>query len=393
MSTTAAVLAALPLWIVIVVFLIRGAKSRSLDEFGDIVPDDGPLVSVIIPARNEERNIERCARAVLASHWRRLELLIVDDHSTDRTGEIARALAAGDARVQVVVPPPLPADWMGKQWACATGAGLARGEYLLFIDADTRQTSDMLPRSIAAMETLPAAALSISGAQAMDTFWERIVQPIMFAMLSGRFGGTDAINKSPRAEDHIANGQCLLFRREIYDRLGGHASVRGYIAEDLALGQLAFRRGTPIVVLLGTDQFVTRMYASLSEIVRGWSKNVLAGAREAAVGGRVGRALTPLILPTAPLMGILPPLAAVAGYVGLVDRDIGLWGVLTTLPILLWYMAVYRVMRQPIAYALLFPLGSAVVLWIVIRALVRGRRVEWKHREYDADMSIPASPR
>lgn len=391
MSTTAAVLAALPLWIIIAVFFVRAAKSRSLDEFDDIVPADGPLVSVIIPARNEERNIERCARSVLASRWRRLELLIVDDHSTDRTGEIARTLAAGDDRVRVVVPPPLPPDWMGKQWACWTGAGVARGELLLFIDADTWQTPDMLPRSVNALAVLNAAALTVSGVQSMETFWERIVQPAMFSMISGRFGGTESINRSRRAEDRIANGQCILFRRDMYDRLGGHESVRGKIAEDLALAQRAFRMGTPIVVILGIDQFATRMYASLGEIIRGWSKNMFAGAREAAMGGRAGRAMTPLILPLTPLLGIIAPLAALAGAAGLIDRGVGLWGALATLPVLLWYFAVYRAMRQPVAYAFLFPLANAVVLWIVFRALARGRRVEWKDREYDADMSIPAS--
>ena len=393
MSTPAAVLAALPLWILVAVFFVRAARSRTLDEFSDAVPADGPLVSVIVPARNEERNIERCARSVLASRWHRLELLIVDDHSTDRTGEIARGLAAEDDRARVIVPPPLPPDWMGKQWACSTGAAVARGELLLFIDADTWQAPDMIPRSVRALESLNAAALSVSGVQAMETFWERIVQPAMFSMLSGRFGGTESINRSRRAEDRIANGQCMLFRRSTYDRLGGHESVRGKIAEDLALAQRAFRMGTPIVVLLGTEQFATRMYASLSEIVRGWSKNMFAGAREAAMFGRIGQALTPLILPLTPILGIVPPLAALAGAAGIVDRGVGLWGMLATIPTLVWYVAVYRAMRQPIAYALLFPLGSAVVLWIVIRALVRGRRVEWKDREYDADMSIPASAR
>lgn len=393
MSTAAAVLAAAPLWIIVVGFFVRAARSRSLDEFPDSVPADGPLVSVVIPARNEERNIERCARSVLASRWRNLELMIVDDHSTDRTGEIARRLADEDDRARVVVPPDLPPGWMGKQWACWTGARLARGEVLVFLDADTRQSPDMLPRAIAAMSTLGAAALTVAGNQEMGSFWERIVQPAMFSMLSGRYGGTETINRSKRAEDRIANGQCMIFRRATYERLGGHESVRGKVAEDLALAQRGFRMGTPVVVVLGTDQFATRMYASLGEIVRGWSKNIFAGGIDSSPFGRVGRALAPVALLLTPLLGIVPPMLAIAGAAGIVDRDVGLWGALATLPVLVWMAAVYRAMRQPVAYALLYPLGCAVVLWIVVRALVRGPRVEWKDREYDADMSIPASTR
>src|SRR5687767_5709209 len=301
MSTTAAVLAALPLWIVVAVFFVRAARSRTLDEFSDAVPADGPLVSVVIPARNEERNIERCARSVLASRWRRLELLIVDDHSTDRTGEIARRIAADDDRARVVVPPDLPPGWMGKQWACWTGASLARGEDLVFLDADTWQSPDMLPRAIAAMSALDGAALTVAGIQEMESFWERIVQPSMFSMLAGRYGGTETINRSARAEDRIANGQCMIFRRATYERLGGHESVRGKVAEDLALAQRAFRLGMPIIVVLGTDQFATRMYASLGEIVRGWSKNVWAGGIDASPMGRVGRAFAPAALLLTPL--------------------------------------------------------------------------------------------
>jgi len=393
MTTTAAVLAALPLWIIVVGFFVRAARSRSLDEFPDAMPEDGPLVSVVIPARNEERNIDRCARSVLASRWRQLELLIVDDHSTDRTGEIARRLAADDERARVVVPPDLPRGWMGKQWACWTAAGLARGEVLVFLDADTWQSPDMLPRAIAAMSRLDATALTVAGLQETQSFWERMVQPAMFSMLSGRYGGTETINRSTRAEDRIANGQCMIFRRATYERLGGHESVRGKVAEDLALAQRGFRLGMPIVVVLGTDQLATRMYTSLGEIVRGWSKNIYAGGIDSSPFGKVGRALAPVGLLLTPMLGIVPPLLAVAGAFGLVDRGVALWSALTTLPVLIWMIAVYRAMRQPVAYALLYPLGCAVVLWIVIRALVRGRRVEWKDREYDADMSIPASTR
>src|SRR5439155_11996745 len=99
-------------------------------------PDDAPLVSMVIPARNEARHIGPCVESALASAYPRLEVIVVDDHSTDDTGAIAASMAARDPRVRVVVPPPLPSDWFGKQWACAAGAATARGAIIGFLDAD-----------------------------------------------------------------------------------------------------------------------------------------------------------------------------------------------------------------------------------------------------------------
>src|SRR6185437_14783611 len=118
-----------------------------------------PLVSVIIPARNEARNIERCVRSVLASTYPSLEVIVVDDHSTDATGSIARAMAAHDSRLVVIDAPDLPAGWFGKQWACATGARAARGQLLVFTDADTRHAPDLLSRAVNALRDRDASLL------------------------------------------------------------------------------------------------------------------------------------------------------------------------------------------------------------------------------------------
>src|SRR5215213_10818496 len=129
--------------------LWRARGSRSLDEEPAEAPADAPLVSVVIPARNESRNIAACLTSVLAARYPALEVIVVDDHSDDGTGDAARAV--GDPRLRVLENPPLPAGWMGKQWACATGAAAARGEILLFADADTRHAPDLVPRAVNAM--------------------------------------------------------------------------------------------------------------------------------------------------------------------------------------------------------------------------------------------------
>src|SRR5512133_3808074 len=136
-------------WIVFpLVALWRVRGSRSLADVSPTPPAAAPLVSVIVPARDEARSIERCLRSLLATRYARAEFVVVDDHSSDGTGDLARRAGEGDPRLRVVVPPPLPDGWMGKQWACATGAALARGAILCFADADTVQAPDLLPRAV-----------------------------------------------------------------------------------------------------------------------------------------------------------------------------------------------------------------------------------------------------
>src|SRR5438046_9799692 len=134
-----------------IVGLARALRSRSLDDESEVPPNPAPLVSVIIPARNERRNIEKCLRSVLSTTYPALEVIVVDDHSTDGTGDVARALTREDARARVITAPELAPGWFGKQWACATGARGARGTLLLVIDADTWHAPDLIPRAVNAL--------------------------------------------------------------------------------------------------------------------------------------------------------------------------------------------------------------------------------------------------
>jgi cellulose synthase/poly-beta-1,6-N-acetylglucosamine synthase-like glycosyltransferase len=382
MSATVPILWTLP-WIVPpAVALVRSRNSRSLDDASAAAPDPAPLVSVIIPARNEQRNIERCVRSVLATRHPSLEVIVVNDHSTDETGTIARAIARDDERLVVIDAPDLPDGWFGKQWACATGARVAGGELLLFTDADTRHESDLLPRAVNALRDRGASLLSIAGHQEMHSFWERIVQPQMFALLSIRYGGTEHVSNARRAEDVIANGQFILVRRDAYDAVGGHATVRDRVAEDMALGQELFRSGRRVVLMLALSHFSTHMYASLREVVDGWRKNIYAGGRHAALGGRAGRGVYPALLLAIPVVGLAPPLALLLAATGALSGAWLVWSAIVVGISLLFWAAIYRFMSESVAYALLYPLGLATLLYIAAGAVFRGRRVEWKERTY-----------
>jgi chlorobactene glucosyltransferase len=382
MSTTGPVLWTLP-WIVPpAVALARSFNSRSLDDASADTPDPAPLVSVIIPARNEQRNIARCVRSVLATRYSSLEVIVVNDHSTDDTGTIARAIAHDDTRLVVVDAPALPDGWFGKQWACATGARVARGELLLFTDADTRHEADLLPRAVNALRDRGAGLLSIAGHQEMHSFWERIVQPQMFALLSIRYGGTEHVSNARRPEDVIANGQFILVRREAYDAVGGHAAVRDRVAEDMALGQEFFRSGRRVVLMLALSHFSTHMYASLREVVEGWRKNIYAGGRHAALGGNAGRSVYPAMLLAIPILGLAPPIALLLATTGVLSGAWLVWSASVVGVSLLFWAAIYRFMGESVAYALLYPLGLATLFYIAAGAVFRGQRVEWKERTY-----------
>src|SRR5271156_2281449 len=137
MVTATALLATLPWALLPIVALLRARRSRSLDAAADTPPSPAPAVSVVIPARNEAHNIGRCLKSVLATTYPNVEVIVVDDHSTDGTGDIAARIASTDARLRVLNNPDLPDGWFGKQWACWTGAGEAQGSIFLFADADT----------------------------------------------------------------------------------------------------------------------------------------------------------------------------------------------------------------------------------------------------------------
>ena len=134
-----------------------------------------------------------------------------------------------------------------------------------------------------------ADLLSVAGHQEMHSFWERVIQPQMFALIAIRYGGTEHVSNAKRPEDAIANGQFIAVSRDAYDAIGGHALVRDRVAEDLSMAQEFVRAGRRVVVLLARQQLSTHMYASLREIVGGWRKNIYAGGRHATLGGAVGR--------------------------------------------------------------------------------------------------------
>src|SRR6266545_1080565 len=235
-------LPALP-WLAPFATLARLADTHP--NLSDIAPASGELVSVIVPARNEASTIETIVRSVLGSAYRPFELLVVDDRSTDDTAAILRRLGAEDRRVRLVPGAPLPDGWYGKPWACEQGYREARGDLLLFTDADTRHHPELLGRAVAALRRERAGLLTVAPHQRCVTFWERLVMPQIWLLLALRYHPR-RVNRARRERDVIANGQFILAPREAYEAVGTHAAVRNEVAEDLALAQSFFRSGRSI---------------------------------------------------------------------------------------------------------------------------------------------------
>ncbi|HEX9085643.1 MAG TPA: glycosyltransferase family 2 protein [Gemmatimonadaceae bacterium] len=383
MQYPAAFLWSLPWIIPPVVTYLRLRHSHSLDEESEVALENPPLVSVIVPARNEAHNIARCVTSILSTTYPNLELIVVDDSSTDGTAQIARDAAQRDPRARFIKSPPLPDGWFGKQWACATGARVARGSVLQFTDADTVHGPDLVTRSMNAMRRTRAQLFSVAGRQELGGFWEKVIQPQIFTILAMRYGGTESVTQATNVRDKIANGQCIFVTHDSYNAIGGHASVRTSVAEDMMLAQAFFAARKRVVVVLGVDQLSTRMYASLREIIGGWQKNVFAGGLDSVPFGKVGRTLFPLFLLMPPLMELLPVLALVLAAAGFATGGtLLLWAAISVAATLGWWIVVYVTVRDNPLYALAYPLGALVLLYIFLTAVIRGRRVSWKGRIY-----------
>ena len=240
-------------------------------------------VSVIVPAYNEAENIRDCAIAILESTALcvdNLEVLIVDDRSTDDTLAIAQTLQQqlNDPRLKILAGQARPANeyWAGKNWACAQAVQLATGDFLLFIDADVRLKPGAIETAIATAENEKIDLFTCMPALVCDCLAEWLVQPLMFNNLAVCFDFT-AVN-DPTTDSAFAAGPFMLFRRSAYDKIGGHAAVASEIVEDVELARRIKRAGLKLALYAGSNLASVRMYRSWSALWEGWTKNLYLGA-------------------------------------------------------------------------------------------------------------------
>ncbi len=243
-----------------------------------------PQLSIIIPARNEEANLERCLRSLVMQKGVSFEILVIDDASTDRTHAIAESytrvrqcpfVALNPYLVDVRLldaPQPLPAGWTGKTNALVAAEAVARGEWLLFTDADTEHLDGSLATALAEAEQYRADMLSYSPEQLLTGVRQRLVMPLIFGELAVRYSPRRV--SDPALPDAAANGQYLFVRAISHQRVGGFASVATELLEDVALARRYKQMGYNIRFRLGRGLVRTRMYNSWEELRNGWTKNL-----------------------------------------------------------------------------------------------------------------------
>jgi chlorobactene glucosyltransferase len=258
----------------------------------DVAPQSFPFVSILLPARNEALRIGSCLESLLKQNYSALEIIVLDDESTDATAEIARALGFStnaESRFRLMRGAPLPPGWTGKSWACHQLAEVARGDYLLFTDADTVHQPEAVSSAVAAAQRAGCDLLTLWPFQTTVTFAEKVVIPLMFVV-----GGSYLphwllvwAQRSPWLARMLgskllgrcgtATGQFLLFRRQSYFGVGGHRAVGEHLVEDIALAREVAKRipdGWRLVTYDGTSLVSCRMYTSLGQIWEGFTKNL-----------------------------------------------------------------------------------------------------------------------
>jgi chlorobactene glucosyltransferase len=362
-------------------FLTLPRLARRTPNLSDAPRSAGPLVSIIIPARNESATISTAVRSILGSSYESFELLVVDDRSTDDTAALVEAMSS-DPRLQLVRGESLPDGWYGKPWACVEGYRQARGELLLFTDADTRHQPDLLGHAVGALRGNKADLVTVSPVQRCVTFWERIIMPQIWYLLSLRYSPS-SVNRARRQRDVIANGQFILTTRQAYEAAGTHAAVRREVAEDLALAQTYLSRGLKLHFAFAERLMETRMYHGLAHLIEGWSKNIYLGGRRSFPEEPLRRALVPVMLVVALLFWLIPP--AALAWTAFGPHLVWLWLAAlssTALSAGFWMLICYG-MKIPVVYGLAYPLGAFMTLYIALRSTWRGgRRVEWRGRVY-----------
>jgi len=338
---------------------------------------DTPLVSILVPARDERASIAACIVSLARQDYPRYEIIVLDDQSTDGTGPLLDRLAGRVERLRVIhgidSPPP---GWNGKSYACQRLAEQARGDWLLFTDADTQHTPHSLRLGMAQAAALSADLLTAFPYQETQTWAERVMVPFIMDFLP--LVGLDfhAIWQGS-AGMTAANGQYMLVRRESYDAVGGHAAIARERVDDFALARALYRRGYTVGLVSGATMLRCRMYHSAGEVWRGFSKNLMLGLDTSAAGSVSGW--------QAPVFAFAYASVFVLPFVGLFRHGERV----VSAALLLWLTGLRAAASLFLRRSLLESLATLPAAWGVmalgLNALAgqrRGRAVVWKGRVY-----------
>ncbi len=339
----------------------------------DLPLSDVPMVSILVPARNEQENISNCLTSLRNQNYPDFEILVLDDDSQDRTARIVSDHAAEDKRIRLLRGKPLENGWTGKNWACHQLAQEAAGEVLIFTDADTQHADFAVRNTVARMQNYRLDMLSAFPQQITRTLAEKLIVPVIdffvYAMLP--LWSTYLI-KSPLFA--AANGQWIAFRRQCYGDINGHVSVKSQVVEDVVLNRRVKAKGFRTLTTAGTGAVFCRMYHSPKEVWYGFSKNFF---------GLTGHNSLLFLLITALLFGccVLPYFLPLFYPVDM------LIGALILINILLRFFLAIRFKHPPLISVLLHPVAIVYALLIGFNSYYQYffGRFYWKDRYITID--------
>jgi chlorobactene glucosyltransferase len=370
---------------------LQNAVSSTADKAAAAVR---PLVSIIVPARNEELNIRRCVQSLLEQDYGNYEVIAVDDGSTDATEAILDDLARthpNGKRLWVLRIRDLPPDWAGKPHAIHSGVQEAQGSWLLFTDADTWHAPNALRSAVTQALDEKADLFTVGSAQDLPTFWDRVLMPMAYLGISMLY--PPGLVNNPKSSLAVANGQYILIRRAVYDQLGGYArpDLRGTLLDDRDLAHVVKNNGFRLHFVDGLGLVHVRMYRSFSAIWRGWRKNAYLGNR----GGLPFVLLELFGLPMISIFPFLLPLLARLvrtkhGPVIAMPEVLGATALELT-PLFAYRLWLNRSLHVPWYYIFSHPLAAAVfegILGQSVAYILSGKGVDWSGRRYQSTNGV-----
>jgi len=366
-----------------IVFFLAGYEYLTLMHFPALResathPSNRSLVSIILPVRDQAKTVGECVASLVGLDYPEKEIIVVDGNSTDGTLDILRSF---DGKINLVEEEPLPQGWVGKNWACHMGYQQAKGDLLLFTDGDSIHAHDSLAKTVNYLEVTKADLVTLAPAAILRSFWEKLLQPPIFWLIM-MFVGGKWVNDDSKPRWALGNGQYMLFRREAYDKVGGHNAVRDRISEDYSLGRLIKAHGLKLRMVTASDSLGVRMYSSFPEIWRGWRKNFYSVSGNHPLFRAAYRLVLLFIFLVLPFVvlgyGIyLAPKAPLNIYL--------LTGGFMAFFLWLGLIILDRSIRVSPFYALLLPFAILVYIGIGIDSTVRGALglgFSWKGRVY-----------
>jgi len=348
------------------------------------IPEPAPLVSVLVPARNEEHNIRGCIGSLQKQDYPNFEILVLDDNSADTTAEIVRQIAATDSHVRLIRGDRLPEDWAGKPFACHQLAREAKGDWLLFVDADTTHTPHMIRSTLASAIGHNASLLSGFPRQLASSLPQKVAIPLMYFVIMS-FLPLWWLLRSKKPRPSLAIGQFLLFPKEAYWRIGGHNAVKSRIIEDVWLGVEITRSGGRHVVVNLAPVVSCNMYRDVGAMWEGFLKWMYSVASLSPIA-LVGLMIAAYLLFLAPFYWLWHEFI-------MLDSPI-YWRLIVTLQvaiIVFTHWLVNKCFKEHVISAFLHPIGLSFLFAAAIYAACRkviGAGIRWKDRVYGEESGV-----